>query len=125
MQSDIGSNVSTNNLDPSGLFTPGPTLVSEPVGDTARQAIHALRGYAYQVAASTAAWLDLNEDARLYLEVAEDYATVAADVLSAAQVKDTSASASVTLKSSYVHEAITGYVKLVSLNPNRKVQLHY
>lgn len=115
--------MSDNTLDPSGLFTPGPTVVSEPVGDTERQAIHSLGGYAYQVAASTAAWLDLDGATRLYLEVAEDYAIVATDALSAVQVKDTNAT--VTLNSEYVRSAIAGYVKLVELNPDRTVQLHY
>lgn len=113
------------NLDPSGLFTPGPTLISEPVGEAERQAVDSLRGYAYQIAASAAAWLDLDGTARLYLEVAEDYATVAANVLSAVQVKDTKASGSVTLKAASVREAIANYVTLVSLNPNHTVQLHY
>jgi len=117
--------VSENALNPSGLFTPGPTLVSEPVGDTERQAIHSLRGYAYQVEAAAAAWLDLDGNARLYLEVAEDYATVAANVLNAVQVKDTRAAGSITINSESVRTAVDGYVKLVSLNPNHKVQVHY
>ena len=57
--------------DNSNIFTPGA-----PTGDLQRQAIGSLRGYTYQVAASTLAWLDLEEKGRLYLEVAEDYATV-------------------------------------------------
>lgn len=78
--------------DTSGLFTPGPSFDSAPAGDKERQAIDSLRGYAYQIAASTVAWLDLDDTARLYLEVAEDYATLAADKLNAVQVKDTKAS---------------------------------
>ena len=50
-----------------------------PPGERARQAIPALRGYAYQLHQSLAAWIALPKDASLHLEVAEDYATVAAD----------------------------------------------
>jgi hypothetical protein len=34
-------------------------------------------GYAYQVTAAAQAWLDLDADERLFLEVAEDYAVIA------------------------------------------------
>ena len=75
--------------NPLGLYTPGPSFDAAPSGDAERQAIDSLRGYAYQIAASAAVWLDLDDATRLYLEVAEDYATVAADNLKAVQVKDT------------------------------------
>jgi hypothetical protein len=109
--------------NPSYLFTPGPSFDAAPSGDVERQAIDSLRGYAYQIAASTAVWLDLDDRTRLYLEVAEDYATVAIDSLNAVQVKDTMGA--VTLNSQGARDAIDHYVTLVALNPNRAVEFQY
>ena len=108
--------MSEDTPDTSGLFTPGPSFDSAPAGDKERQAIDSLRGYAYQIAASTVAWLDLDDTARLYLEVAEDYATLAADKLKAVQVKDTRGSGAITLNSQSVRDAIAHYVDLVARN---------
>jgi hypothetical protein len=96
-----------------------------PVGDPTREAVSSLRGYAYQVAASAIAWLGLDNESRLYLEVAEDYAVIAAEALKAIQVKDTAASASVTLNTEGVRDAIASFVNLVGLNSKRTVYLHY
>jgi hypothetical protein len=52
-------------------FTPGDPTNSVPAGDVERQAVASLRGYAYQVAAAALAWLDLDRDSKIYLEVAE------------------------------------------------------
>jgi hypothetical protein len=109
----------------SPLFTPGPALDTPPVGEVERQAINSLRGYAYQVAASALAWLDLDETSWLYLEVAEDYATVAENALHATQVKDTAASGPATLQTESVREAIRAFVELVARNPKRAVKLRY
>ncbi|WP_298242044.1 hypothetical protein [uncultured Bradyrhizobium sp.] len=95
------------------------------MGDTARQAVASLRGYAYQIAVAALAWIDLDASAALYLEVAEDYATVAGDALKAVQVKDTAASGSVTLNTGAVRDAIAAFVDLKSKNPSLDVQLHY
>ena len=110
---------------PSGLFTPGPSFDSAPVGDAERQAIDALRGYAYQIAASMASWLDLGENARLYLEVAEDYATVAQNCLNAVQVKDTAGSGAITLNSQNARDAVAHYESCNTQRKYRSVQLHY
>ena len=59
------------------LFNAGPSAQLVPETDTARHAVAALRGYAYQVLATTLAWIDLDENSRLFLEVAEDYAIIA------------------------------------------------
>ena len=109
----------------SPLFTPGRSFDTPPVGEIERQAINALRGYAYQVAVSALAWLDLDETSRLYLEVAEDYATVAEDALHATQVKDTAASGPVTLQTESVREAIRAFVAELVANPERAVKLRY
>ncbi len=60
----------------------------DPQGGATRQAIAALGGYAYQLLASTSAWLHLPDPSALYLEVAEDYALVAQHGLQAVQVKN-------------------------------------
>ncbi|KRP89236.1 hypothetical protein AOQ73_26825 [Bradyrhizobium pachyrhizi] len=66
-----------------------------PEGETARQAIAALRGYVYQIHQTVSAWIGLRGDDVLYLEVAEDYAEVAKspdrleEILRAIQIKDT------------------------------------
>jgi hypothetical protein len=109
----------------SNLFTPGASLDTPPTGDLERQAIDSLRGYAYQIAVSALAWLDLEEKSRLYLEVAEDYATVADHDLNAVQIKDTAASGSVTLNTDSVRDAVHAFVDLVARNPGRAIELRY
>ncbi|MCJ2010437.1 hypothetical protein [Methylobacterium sp. J-092] len=99
--------------------------VQAPRGDESRQAVAALRGYGYQIYASALAWLGLGDNELLYLEVAEDFATVTRDALAGTQVKDTAASGAVTLRSAGVRSAIDAFVDLVSRNPGRIVSLHY
>lgn len=96
-----------------------------PQGDAARQAIDSLRGYAYQVTAAALAWLDIEATSKIFLEVAEDYAVVAKDAISAVQVKDTQASGKVTLNTDSVREAILSFVTLTALNPDVDLQLRY
>jgi len=115
----------SGNETTSNIFTAGPSFDGTPAGDAARQAIASLRGYAYQIAASVLAWLDLQDNDRLYLEVAEDYAIVASDALKAIQVKDSRGSGSITLNSPSVRSAIAAYVDLVERNPSRTVQLRF
>jgi hypothetical protein len=107
------------------LFTAGPRLIEPPLGDSARQAIASLRGYAYQLFASALAWLDLRDDQDLYLEVAEDYATVASDAVHAVQVVDTKESGSITLQSAEVHAALDAFVDLVERNPGRPISFRF
>jgi len=106
------------------VFGSGPRL-DAPQGDAARQAVAALRGYAYQLYASGLAWLALGDGAVLHLEVAEDYAVATQQALVGTQVKDTAGSGSITLQSAGVRAAIDAYVDLVARNPDRKVSLHY
>jgi hypothetical protein len=110
---------------PTSQFGPGAPVDPVPVGDAPRQAVASLRGYAYQVAAATLAWLDLDGSGRVYLEVAEDYSTVAEHSLEAVQVKDTAESGSLTLNTEAVRDAINTFVTLVSSNKDRQVQLRY
>ncbi len=86
----------------SEAFSPGPRLSDAPQGDVARQAVAALRGYAFQLYGSVLALLELKEGEDLFLEVAEDYAVVAQDALKAVQAKETRASGSVTLNTAGV-----------------------
>ena len=104
---------------------PAGTHTGMPQGDMAREAVDSLRGYAYQVTATALAWLDLDDRGRLYLEVAEDYATVAGDALAAVQVKDTAASGTITLRTASVRDAVASYVAMVERNPDLRVRMRY
>ena len=115
----------TEDLGNNAVFTPGDPSDGPPIGDVEREAIASLGGYTYQVAAAALTWLDLPEGARLYLEVAEDYATLAERVLNAVQVKDTAGSGSVTLNSQSIRDAVDAFVGLVVNNPERQVVFRY
>lgn len=106
------------------VFGSGPRL-DEPRGDTVRQAVDALRGFAYQLYVSGLAWLGLGDGELLYLEVAEDYAVASRAALAGTQVKDTGASGRITVQSKDVRAAIDAFVDLVARNPGRVVSLHY
>ena len=112
-------------MNKDSLFNAGTPTDIIPESDPARQAVDSLRGYAYQVLATVLAWLDIGEKDRLYLEVAEDYAKIAKDVLSAVQVKDTKRSKSVTLNSESVRNAVEAFVDLVKQNPSIQVELRF
>lgn len=103
-------------------YSQGPRL-SEPSGDPCAQAVASLRGYAYQLYASGLAWLDVGPSQELWLEVAQDYAVAAEEALRAVQVKDTSAS--ITINSEAVRDALDGFVDLVERNPDRQVYLQF
>lgn len=105
-------------------FESGPRL-NEPRGDTATQAVAALRGYGYQLYASGLAWLNLSDGEVLHLEIAEDYAVVTDAALKGTQVRDTAASGSITLQSSNVRKALNSFVDLINRNPGRTVFFHY
>ena len=60
-----------------------PPIPTIPESVTGRQALTAIRGYAYQLYATAIAWLNLCEDAQLLVEVAEDYAIAASNALQA------------------------------------------
>lgn len=107
------------------IFNPGTSSDIMPEGDVARQAVDSLRGYAYQTIAAALAWLDIGERDRLFLEVAEDYATIAGQALRAVQVKDTKGSGTVTLNSANIREAVAAFVDLVDRNPDIRVEFRY
>ncbi len=105
-------------------YTSGPSLLA-PSGDPKRQAINALRGYAYQLYVSALAWIRLEAGQRLYLEVAEDYAIVVKDSITGVQVKDTAGSGTITINSQDVREALDNFLDLVERNRNAQVTLRF
>ena len=107
------------------MTTPDSSSNASPSADVARQAIHALRGYAYQALATALAWIDLDDRAKVFIEVAEDYAVVADNALRAVQVKDTKGSGSITLNTGSVREAVATFVDLAGRNPDVQVYLRY
>ena len=115
----------TSDPSTANLFTPGVSIDTPPVGDVERQAVASLRGYAYQVAAAALAWIDLDHSGKVYLEVAEDYATLAEQSLGAVQVKDTAESGSVTLNTKAVRDAVDAFVHIAASNKERDVELRY
>lgn len=115
----------SSNVTNESLFNAGPSGQIIPEADSARHAVAALRGYAYQVLATTLAWIDIDEKTRLFLEVAEDYALVANQALTAAQIKDTAASGPVTLNTQSVRDAVASFVDLADRNPNMQVELRF
>lgn len=107
------------------IFSAGPRLNAEPVGDPRRQAVASLRGYAYQLHVSALAWIGLKTEQHLFLEIAEDYAVVVADALKGVQVKDTAESGALTINHQDALEALNSYVDLVRRNPDSKVSLRF
>ena len=107
------------------LFNLGRISGLIPEVDAARQAVNSLRGYAYQALVSTLAWLDLDGEGVLVLEIAEDYAVIAKQAIDAVQVKHTKKSSQVTLNSDSVKKAVAGFVDLVKRNPDREVRLRF
>lgn len=96
-----------------------------PDTEVGRQAVAALRGYAYQVWASALAWAGLSEDEALLLEVADDYSVLTDEALRLSQVKDTAASGSVTLRTRGVIDAINRLWRFQEANPTLTVSLSY
>ena len=92
-----------------------------PEGDSSREAVEALGGYAYQIYESAIAWVTLEEKEKLFLEVAEDFATAASGYLKAYQVKRSTRS--LTLNSKHVAAAIDSLVLLQTKNPDFRIKL--
>ncbi|MFA5942295.1 MAG: hypothetical protein WC798_01340 [Candidatus Paceibacterota bacterium] len=92
-------------------------------GDKAREAIDALKGYAYQIYQSALAWIELGPEEFLFLEVAEDYAVVARDALKGVQVKETGHS--ITINSDDIIASIDSFVNLRQGNPEVQVEIRH
>jgi hypothetical protein len=98
-----------------------PTI---PVSVNARQAVAAIRGYAFQLYVTAEAWLKLEPGALLLVEVADDYATVAKGGLNLTQVKNAS-SRSTTLRSEGVIKNLNNFWELQIANPKLAVYSTY
>ncbi len=92
-------------------------------GDEARQAIDAIRGYAYQIYASSLAWLQLGTDEILHLEIAEDFAVSSAEKILATQSKATAKN--ITINDRGVLAAIDSFFTLSAANPNKAVTIRF
>ncbi len=92
-------------------------------GDDARQAIDAIRGYAYQIYASALAWLQLQKDEILHLEIAEDFAVSSADEIVATQSKATAKS--ITINDRGVLATIDSFFSLSEANPGKIITLRF
>jgi hypothetical protein len=98
-------------------------IIPIPKGDVSREAIDALRGYVYQIYQSALAWIELEADELLFLEVAEDYTVVAGNALKGVQVKETGHS--VTINSDDIIASIDSFVDLRQRNPELQVELRH
>lgn len=103
--------------------------MSEPVeipkADAGRDAIHAIRGYAYQLYATAMAWARLPMGATLHVERGSDYMEVAATALAGVEVKSTEGSGAVTLRSPGVVILINRFWRLARANPGRPTSMMY
>lgn len=96
---------------------------SKIIGDDSRQAIDAIRGYAYQIYASAIAWLQIRDDEILHLEVAEDFSVSSASGITATQAKATARN--VTINDLGVIAAIESFFVLSKANPGRAVTIRF
>jgi hypothetical protein len=106
-------------------MTPSPDGVNVPAEDVVRQAINAIRGFAYQLYATALAWTRLGANETLLVEVADDYSVLAEDALRLVPVKDNAASGSVTLRSKGVVDALNSFWRFKHNNPTLHVTLAY
>lgn len=93
--------------------------------DPKRQAIHSLRGYAYQIWQSLYEWVSLEEGQTLYLEGAEDVDKMGPEAVETIQVKDIKKSGSVTLSSAEIHEALSHFWEHKKKNPGIQIKYRF
>ncbi|WP_395398198.1 hypothetical protein WBP07_27800 [Novosphingobium sp. BL-8A] len=95
-------------------------------GSAERQAVDSLRGYSYQILRSIEAWIDLPDGAILVLEGAEDLDRIEeTGAATVEQVKDTSGSGNVTLRSESVLEAIGNFWDHLGRNTGVSIQFRF
>lgn len=97
--------------------------VVTPKGNENREAVASLGGYVYQVYQAALAWLELEENEFLFLEVAEDFVKAARNALDAVQVKATSAI--VTINSDDIVSSIDSFIELRIKNPQLDIRLRH
>lgn len=95
-----------------------------PSDQLARQAAASLGGHLFQATRAATEWSHLGDDARLLIEVAEDYAVLVRDALDMTQTKH-EFGASVTLRSDGIRKALSGLIAFQDANPNLRVSLAY
>lgn len=109
---------------PAGHLHP-PLGVAMIHGDAKREAIHSLGGYVYQALHALRAWLDLEPEASLFIEVAEDFAHLANGALNAVQVRRTQVSRPISLRTKQVRDTLGAFWRLRGDNPDLDVQVTY
>jgi tetratricopeptide (TPR) repeat protein len=100
------------------MSTDPPQLNPLEITNPKRQANDPIRAYEYQIWQSVFRWITLKPNEVLFLEKAEDFDVVSADVAETTQVKDTARSGSVTLNSEGAIEAISNFWIHQQKNPN-------
>jgi hypothetical protein len=98
--------------------------LSVPTEQLVRQAAASLGGHLFQAVRAASEWIQLGSDAKLLVEVAEDYAIMVRDALAMTQTKQ-EFSAPVTLRSDGVRKSLAGLVAFQESNPALKVSLAY
>lgn len=93
--------------------------------DAAREAASAMRGFSYQILTSIREWIGLADGQALFLEGAEDLDIVDDDAATAIQVKDTSGSGNITLRTPGVIAAIGHFWDHRARNRGRRVSFRY
>jgi hypothetical protein len=106
------------------VFTATPAA-SPLEHDASREAANAMRGFSYQILTSIREWIQLADDQALFLEGAEDLDIVEEDDATTIQVRDTSRSGNITLRTSGVVDAIGHYWDHRSRNRGRRVSFRY
>jgi hypothetical protein len=100
-------------------------MIEGLVGDKRRQATDSIRGYVYQAYQRVLAWMRLGQDEVLFLEGAEDFDVLSAEGVTATQVKDTSGSGTLTLRSGDAVSAINNFWRHQQSNPDKLVNLRF
>jgi hypothetical protein len=106
------------------VFTATPAA-SPLEHDASREAANAMRGFSYQILTSIREWIRLAGDQALFLEGAEDLDIVEEDDATTIQVRDTSRSGNITLRTSGVVDAIGHYWDHRTRNRGRRVSFRY
>lgn len=95
------------------------------VNDLIREAVGPMRGYSYQILRSIDTWLELSDNEILVLEGAEDLDRIDASGALVEQVKDTSGSGNLTLRTGNAIAAIDNFWQHCSRNPGSAIQFRY
>lgn len=93
--------------------------------DPKRQAIPTLNGFSYQIWQSVLRWLSLREDEVIFLEGAEDIDILGPGHAETVQVKETSESGPVTLRTRDVLDAIAHFWQHSRANPDIAITFRF